>query len=116
MSRYTSPVIIDGAAPRALEASSTDSIPNIFGRMMSVSSASASPAPAALTSLRDLCQRPPRIYNELYNPYTPESDALPLDYSPYVNGQPLFDDREVDIRKMPRGKSLAPVSKKAKRS
>jgi hypothetical protein len=84
--------------------------------MMSVSSASASPAPAALTSLRDLCQRPPRVYNELYNPHKPESDALPADYSPYVNGQPLFDDREVDIRKIPRGKSLAPASKKAKKS
>ncbi|KAL5312887.1 hypothetical protein ACEPPN_019313 [Leptodophora sp. 'Broadleaf-Isolate-01'] len=116
MSRYTSPIIIDGATSGAPEALSADSAPNIFGRMMSVSSASALLALAALTSLRDLCQRPPRIYNEFYNPYEPKSDALPSDYSPYVNGQLLFNDKAVDIRKLPKGKSLAPANKKAKKS
>ncbi|KAG4428491.1 hypothetical protein IFR05_016027 [Cadophora sp. M221] len=83
---------------------------------MATPSVSSFVAPLALTVLRDLCKRPPRVYNEYYNPNQPEREDLPSDYFPYVHGQPLFDDRAVDLKKLPRGKSIAPVNKKPRRS
>lgn len=117
MSRRTSPIAVDGAASEASESQSATPAPSIFGRMMAGPNAKGSSAPAALTTtLRDLCQRPPPIYNEFYDPHKPENDNLPSKYSPFVHGQPLFDDREVNLRKLPSGKTLAPAIKKPQRS
>lgn len=116
MSRRTSPILIDGAAFEGSVALAATSTVSIFGRMMVNANVLASLAPVALTSFRDLCQRPTPQYNKLYNPFQPQKLDLPSDYSPYIHGQPLFDDREVDLRKLPRGKVLASANKKPKRS
>jgi len=116
MSRHTSPIVVERATSEASTSQSAASVPSIFGRMMAGSNAEGSSVPVALTTLRDTCQRPLPIYNEFYDPYKPEKDDLPLDYSPFANGQPLFDDREVDLRKLPTGKTLAPALKKPSRS
>jgi len=55
------------------------------------------------TLTRDLCIRPTAIYNEFYNPEAPMPDNIPAGYSPYVFGQPLFDDRPVALDKIPNG-------------
>ena len=44
---------------------------------------------------RDKCQRPPPIYNDNYNPNLPPNLDKPVDYSPFVPGEPLFDDRPI---------------------
>lgn len=116
MSRHTSPATVDGAASKASGAPPADSTASIFGRMMSGTSVLATSESAGLTVLRDRCKRPPRLYNDFYDPFHPERDDLPSDYSPYANGQPLFDDRAIDLSKIPRGKSLAPANKKPRRS
>lgn len=116
MSRPTTPITLDGNASEASSALTATRLAPIFARTAGGSNAEASSAPVALRSLRDLCQRPIPQYNEFYSPFEPLRLDLPSDYSPFVNGQPLFDDREVYLPKLPKGKTLAPATKKPKRS
>ena len=64
------------------------------------------------TVIRDLCSRPTPIYNDFYNPYDPENTQRPSDYSPYANGQPLFDDRPVVVSNLLKRKTLALTTKR----
>ena len=54
MSRQTSPITINRAVSDTPSAPSSTAPTSIFGRIMSRLNVTASPAPAALTSLRDL--------------------------------------------------------------
>ena len=64
------------------------------------------------TVLRDRCFRPVLVYNDRYDPTKLLSEDLKADYSPYDYRELLFDDREVDIRRLPTGYVLAPTAKR----
>jgi hypothetical protein len=65
---------------------------------------------------KDTCERPMPLYNDKYNPFEPARDDLPSDYSPYVNGEPLFNDKAVIVTNLPKGMILSPATKKLNRS
>lgn len=109
MSRFTSPIDIDDVTSQASGALSASSLPSVFGRMMA-----GQTVPSAALITRDICQRPVPIYNDLYNPNLPEPTLRASNYSPYANGQPLFDDRPVIVANLPQGKVLALVSKRTR--
>jgi len=73
-------------------------------------------AAGALVQLRDKCKRPTPQYNTKYDPYKPLNTKNSIEYSPYANGEPLFDDRPLNTTHLPRGYSLAPAPKKARSS
>jgi len=67
-------------------------------------------APAPV--VRDIYNRPTPQYNTNYNPEaTPRADLLGS-YSPYVFGEPLFDDRPAIQARFPRNHTLAASSKR----
>lgn len=72
-------------------------VPDAFGRLMDPK------RQGVKRSRRDTCARPPYTYNSNYNPYEPPNTTLHGGYSPYVFGEPLFDDRPLDISELPRG-------------
>jgi hypothetical protein len=91
MSSHTSiPLELDSNASQASASNSQTTLPNVFGRMMSSSQ------PAAHIAIKDKCPRPTPNYNDNYNPDLLR-DNLPGGYSPYVRGEPLYDDRPVII-------------------
>ena len=47
------------------------------------------------TARRDRYQRPPPAFNDNYNPNLPPNLSKPIDYSPFVPREPLFNDRPV---------------------
>src|SRR6266498_5505949 len=74
---------------------SQSSLPNTFGRMI------GSGQPAEPKVVKDRYNRPPPTYNYNYNPEEPARDNLPKGYSPYVCGEPLYDDRLVIVARLP---------------
>src|ERR1700721_2014450 len=66
--------------------------------------------------VRDRCFRPPVKYNDQYDPFKPPNDQNKAEYSPYDFGEPLFDDREVIIARIPAGHVVTGASKKKKSS
>jgi hypothetical protein len=62
--------------------------------------------------VRDRCRRPSPTYNFNYNPYEPPSDDLPMGYSPYVFREPLYDDREVIVSRLPQQHTLCSAQKR----
>jgi hypothetical protein len=63
-------------------------------------------------TVRDRCQRPKPTYNQNYNPHKPPPEDLPLTYSPYAFGEPLFDDRPIIITNLAAGLIVAPPGKR----
>src|SRR6266487_4403976 len=63
---------------------------------------------------RDHCFRPTPIYNDNYNPYKPLNLDKPTDYSLYVFGEPLFDDRPIDTSKLRSSYKIASTAKKTR--
>lgn len=88
---------------------STSSLPNAFGRMMAN-------GPVQEVLRRDTCKRPDPIYNTNYNPFIKPPDSLHGGYSPYIYGEPLYDDRPVIIARLPTNFTIAGPSKKARTS
>jgi hypothetical protein len=86
---------LDSTASQASATTSGPSLPSAFGRMMR-SSQLAAPA-----FVRDRCTRPEPTYNDKYNPHTLPPDIIETDYSPYVSGQPLYDDRAAIVKNLP---------------
>jgi len=70
---------------------------NAFSRIIGTD---PSPATASLI-IKDKCKRPTVTYNSNYHPEKPPPDGQLESYSLYVFGEPLFDDRPVDIRRLP---------------
>jgi hypothetical protein len=97
-----------GSATRTPEPSTTSSVRNAFGLMQSGGSL---PQPA---QQRDRCQRPTPTYNSNYNPYEPPPEDRPRTYSPYANGEPLFDDRPVIVSRLPIGYIIASATVRPK--
>lgn len=86
MSRSTTLLTIDNTALQASSVLIASRLTPIFSRGAGSSNTEASLTLAALKTLRDPCQRPVLVYNDLYDPFKPQQVNLPLDYSPYVNG------------------------------
>jgi hypothetical protein len=101
----------DNRASPAASATTTASVVNPFKQMMAPQVAKK---PAA--ALRDRCFRPPPTYNDQYDPYKSPNDKNKPDYSPYDYGEPLFDDREVIIARLPIGHVVAGATKKKRTS
>lgn len=79
-------------------------VPNAFGRMMAASMEALNPSDDAtipITRLRDTCYRPEPVYNINYNPHHAPPRDLNPEYSPYSNGEPLFDDRPIITARLP---------------
>lgn len=53
--------------------------------------------------LRDRCLRLKPVYNDCYNPELPPATTNGDEYSPYDFGEPLFDDRNVVVARLPTG-------------
>jgi hypothetical protein len=58
-------------------------------------------APTMNTIKRDTCFRPISDYNANYDPYKLPSEIRALGYSPYIYGEPLFDDRLILTSRLP---------------
>ena len=113
MSCATTPNSIDGnlsIAHSTNTKASTSGVSDAFGLLMQNSSSSTVFVP------HDRCSRPIPKYNDFYNPHEPEPLNKPPGYSPYANGQPLFDDRSVYTPSLPKHHTVAPAGKKAKTS
>ena len=63
---------------------------------------------------RDRCLRPTPTYNDNYNPYKPANLDKPTDYSLYVFGEPLFDNRPIDTSKLKSGYKITSTAKKTR--
>ena len=103
-SRDKTPIDLSFATPEPSIALST---PSAFSRIMRANSSTVE-----LVQKRDRCRRPTPTYNYNYDPNKPPPEGLPGSYSPYVNGEPLFDDRAVVVIRLLAGYIVAPTSKK----
>ena len=108
-SGHITPLEVESTASQASVAVSRTSLPSAFGCMMN-------PQPVVDVAIRDRCQRPVPVYNERYDPSKPPPEDLPPTYSPYVFGEPLFDDRHIIIANLLPGFTAAGASKKPRTS
>lgn len=62
----------------------------------------------------DKCTRPASWsqYNHNYDPYNPPNDILPASYTPYVFGEPLFNDCPALTTRIPKHHALSGSSKR----
>ena len=63
---------------------------------------------------RDTYTRPTLSYNSNYDPYKLPSETRALGYSPYVFGEPLFNDRPVLRARLSIGHHITAPSKRAR--
>ena len=62
--------------------------------------------------VKDKCKRLKPTYNENYDPAKPPRIGLDPSYSLYVNGEPLFNNRPVNLKNLPRRHTLISASKR----
>jgi len=109
-SNHSTPLENDTIASQAETIASESTLPSAFSRMMG-------PAPIGQSiQKRDRCVRLKPQYNNNYNPFQKPSDALRCDYSPYVFGEPLYDDRPIIIAQLPRYYTAVGATKKPRTS
>ena len=77
-----------------------------FSRMMGAKPPTTGPI------VKDKYKRLKPTYNENYDPAKPPRIGLDPSYSPYVNGEPLFDDRPVNLKNLLRRYTLIGASKR----
>jgi hypothetical protein len=104
--RGSTPADIDSPQSQLSNDAPTSSLPNAFG--MLIGSGSVPPD----DSTRDRCSRPVPTYNDYYNPYKPPPINLLDTYSPYVAGEPLYDNRHVILARVPRRHTVSGGFKK----
>ena len=113
-SSHASPVLIEDDDARASLAASATTTATIVNTLQQIIRPQATKKPTKV--VRDRCFRPPVKYNDQYDPFKPPNDRNKAEYSPYDFGEPLFDDREVIIARIPAGHVVAGASKKKKSS
>jgi hypothetical protein len=64
----------------------------------------------------DRCKRPKPIYNNKYNPYALILSDIDKTYSPYVYGEPLYNDRAIIVANLPWQHTLAGAAKRQRTS
>jgi hypothetical protein len=109
-SRHSTPLENDNTASQVSSITSRSTLPNAFSRMMG-------PAPVIQsTAKRDRYTRPIPQYNHNYDLYKKPSNDLRRDYSPYIYGEPLYDDRPIIVARLPRYHTEAGAVKKPRTS
>jgi hypothetical protein len=112
-SRHKTPIDLsddDAFTPNTASNAPSSSATNAFGRMMAASIAATTSSEAPfhpIARLRDTCRRPAIIYNNKYNPMQAPPKELDPKYSPFVHGEPLFDDRPIISARIPAGHGIA---------
>jgi hypothetical protein len=76
--------------------------PNAFGLIM------RGKPPIPYPVQRDKCYRPPPTYTDYYDLYKAPLAKRLLDYSLYLPGKPLFDNREVIVARLLKNHVLIP--------
>lgn len=105
-SRSATPIVSEDIQSGGSIATSGSSLPSAFSRMMA-------PQPVVQSLVqRDKFARPIPRYNENYDPFRPANPDIPKTYSPYDYGEPLFDDREALVARLPIQHTLAAPPKK----
>ncbi len=95
--------------PESSQASASNSqtdTTDVFARMMGGS------RPILNIVVKDKCPRLIPQYNDNYNPEEPPRADLPRNYSPYVRGEPLHDNRNVVVAHLPSRHTVAPPPKR----
>jgi hypothetical protein len=108
-SSHASPLIVEDDESRASPVPSTASnntLINPFQAMMAPESSWKKPI------LRDRCFRPTTTYTTHYDPSKPPNLDNDEEYSPYDFGEPLFDDRKVQVARLPTGFVLVGATKR----
>lgn len=106
---HASPMIIEDDESRPSPAPSTTSnntLVNPFQAMMAPESSKKKPV------LRDRCKRVTPTYNDSYDPSKPPNLNIHESYSPYDYGEPLFDDRKVQVARLPTGHVVVGATKR----
>jgi hypothetical protein len=103
-SRQQSPLELDFTVSQASVTTSSTVLPNAFNRLMQ--------NPGVPAVQRDQCLRPLLVYNRNYDLFKPPPEDLPGGYSPYVFGEPLYDDRPVVVIRLPLHYVVAGPTKK----
>lgn len=98
-------------APESSMTTSEPALPNAFGLLMQGKASTAKSI-----QLRDRCKRPTPIYNDNYDPTKTPPEDLPASYSPYIFGEPLFDDRPVITARLPTAHIIAGASTRPRTS
>jgi hypothetical protein len=75
-------------------------------------SLSDSSRPIIATVVKDKCPRPTPTYNNNYDPDEVPCDNLHKGYSPYVKGEPLYNDRPVVRDRLPARHRVAGPAKR----
>jgi hypothetical protein len=106
--RHESPSVLSSTpSGTSAEPSQSSLGTNPFSRMMNPTREST---PTVI--VKDTCKRPEVQYNFNYNPLIAPSDTQPKGYSPYVYGEPMYDDREPLTARFPRHHVLSGASKR----
>jgi hypothetical protein len=106
MDAPSTPIDLTSRDPSIGPSESSSNLPNAFTQMMR-----SEPGEKKL-EVRDRCQRPVPTYNQNYNPFQLPPDDRNPDYSPYIKGEPLFDDRLVIAARLPRKHIVAGASRR----
>jgi hypothetical protein len=109
-SRATTPAESSNSRSGTSLAPSANTVTSVFGRMMN-----AAP-PQTGFSARDRCFRLTPIYNNNYDPNRAPPTDQHIGYSPYVYGEPLYDDRAVVVARLPARWTIAPPTKRPRTS
>jgi hypothetical protein len=112
-SKQSTPLLIDQidlTASQTAVMPSMASVPNAFDHIGRAELAGKN------TSQQDRCRRPTPTYNANYDPFKPLNLKRLLEYSPYVNGEPLFNDRPVYLPDLQRNFTVAGASKRPRTS
>ena len=105
-SRHSTLLENDTIVSQASTTASGLTMSNAFSRLMAAALVVQS------TTKRDLYTRPIPVYNQYYNPFQVLVDDLYSDYSPYVYGEPLYDDRAIVVARLLKHYTAAGAAKK----
>jgi hypothetical protein len=109
-SRSSSPLELDSITSQASATTSGTPLPDVLARMM------APIRPATSTLMRDRCKRLEPTYNNKYDPNRPPPGDISIKYSPYVYGEPLYDDRAIIVANLPQQHTVAGAAKRQRTS
>jgi len=108
MDSALTPIDLTSRDPSIGPSESSSNLPKVFNQMIRGAPVNQK------KELRDRCRRPEPIYNYNYNPFAPPPEDRRPDYSPYIVGEPLHDDREVILARLPKKYVLEGSTKRKK--
>src|SRR6266536_2741342 len=96
-------LLLDLTASRSIPTPSMSSLPNAFELLGRVE-------PVVAPIQQDRYFRPTPEYNDNYNPYKPPNINKPVDYSPFMPREPLFDDRPIYLLSLRKHYTVTPAA------